>query len=222
MNRQFALSGTSQGHVSGDFDTNTGDSIFTRMTAKGVDWRVLYFVRRERGCQTVQSLASVGCACCAVLAQALGTIEHQELPSVCFVLFAGSPSFSRLGLALQDSEVSVDVPRRKHVPCLRVHRAALQLARQRHASAARCAPRRFTRGWSACFARCVYVAQLWFVAAIYNNIRANKALWESTLFVITFDEHGGFFDHVMSTRTICVLKSDVQTTGAAARCGCAR
>jgi len=32
---------------------------------------------------------------------------------------------------------------------------------------------------------------------VYNAIRANQALWESTLFICLHDEHGGFFDHVM-------------------------
>lgn len=34
------------------------------------------------------------------------------------------------------------------------------------------------------------------IADVYNAIRSNKKLWESTLFVITYDEHGGFYDHV--------------------------
>lgn len=34
------------------------------------------------------------------------------------------------------------------------------------------------------------------VANVYNAIRANDALWNSTLFVVLFDEHGGFYDHV--------------------------
>jgi phospholipase C len=34
------------------------------------------------------------------------------------------------------------------------------------------------------------------VAAVYNAIRSNDALWQSTLLVILFDEHGGFYDHV--------------------------
>jgi len=33
------------------------------------------------------------------------------------------------------------------------------------------------------------------VSEVYDAIRANAALWESTLLVITFDEHGGFYDH---------------------------
>lgn len=34
------------------------------------------------------------------------------------------------------------------------------------------------------------------IAEIYNAIRANPELWRSTLLVVFFDEHGGFYDHV--------------------------
>lgn len=34
------------------------------------------------------------------------------------------------------------------------------------------------------------------IADVYNAIRSNKDLWESTLLVVVFDEHGGFYDHV--------------------------
>lgn len=34
------------------------------------------------------------------------------------------------------------------------------------------------------------------VASVYNALRANDALWKSSLLVILFDEHGGFYDHV--------------------------
>ena len=34
------------------------------------------------------------------------------------------------------------------------------------------------------------------VADVYNAIRANEALWASTLLVVICDEHGGFYDHV--------------------------
>jgi phospholipase C len=34
------------------------------------------------------------------------------------------------------------------------------------------------------------------VADIYNALRGNRELWPSTLLVIFFDEHGGFYDHV--------------------------
>lgn len=34
------------------------------------------------------------------------------------------------------------------------------------------------------------------VADVYNALRANEDLWNSSLFVVLFDEHGGFYDHV--------------------------
>src|SRR5579863_7327967 len=34
------------------------------------------------------------------------------------------------------------------------------------------------------------------VASVYNAIRASDELWQSTLLVVLFDEHGGFYDHV--------------------------
>ena len=35
-----------------------------------------------------------------------------------------------------------------------------------------------------------------FIAAVYNAIRQNTALWESTALLIVYDEHGGIYDHV--------------------------
>src|SRR5262249_25999387 len=34
------------------------------------------------------------------------------------------------------------------------------------------------------------------IARVYNALRANSALWRTTLLVILYDEHGGFADHV--------------------------
>jgi phospholipase C len=34
------------------------------------------------------------------------------------------------------------------------------------------------------------------IADVYNAIRRNDRLWQSTLLVVFYDEHGGFFDHV--------------------------
>ncbi len=34
------------------------------------------------------------------------------------------------------------------------------------------------------------------IADTYNALRSNQPLWESTLLVILYDEHGGFYDHV--------------------------
>src|SRR5204863_9540766 len=35
-----------------------------------------------------------------------------------------------------------------------------------------------------------------FIASVYQAIKDNPALWESTLLLITYDEHGGTYDHV--------------------------
>jgi phospholipase C len=35
-----------------------------------------------------------------------------------------------------------------------------------------------------------------FIASIYNAIRKNPVLWASTALLITYDEHGGIYDHV--------------------------
>ncbi|CAB3777655.1 hypothetical protein LMG28614_00432 [Paraburkholderia ultramafica] len=35
------------------------------------------------------------------------------------------------------------------------------------------------------------------IADTYNALRSNPALWERTLLVILYDEHGGFYDHVV-------------------------
>ncbi len=34
------------------------------------------------------------------------------------------------------------------------------------------------------------------IAAVYNALRANEALWEESMLLVVWDEHGGFFDHV--------------------------
>jgi phospholipase C len=34
------------------------------------------------------------------------------------------------------------------------------------------------------------------IADVYNALRKNAGLWRSTLLVILYDEHGGFFDHI--------------------------
>jgi phospholipase C len=35
-----------------------------------------------------------------------------------------------------------------------------------------------------------------FVATVYNAIRSNAALWQNTVLLIVYDEHGGIYDHV--------------------------
>ena len=34
------------------------------------------------------------------------------------------------------------------------------------------------------------------IAQVYNALRANAPLWQSSLLVVLYDEHGGFYDHV--------------------------
>jgi phospholipase C len=36
-----------------------------------------------------------------------------------------------------------------------------------------------------------------FIATVYNAIRQNPELWESTALLIVYDEHGGIYDHVL-------------------------
>jgi phospholipase C len=36
-----------------------------------------------------------------------------------------------------------------------------------------------------------------FIAMVYNVIRTNPDLWKSTLLLVVYDEHGGFYDHVV-------------------------
>jgi phospholipase C len=40
------------------------------------------------------------------------------------------------------------------------------------------------------------------VADVYRAVTANKSLWESTLLVVVFDEHGGFYDHVVPPKAV--------------------
>ncbi len=35
-----------------------------------------------------------------------------------------------------------------------------------------------------------------FIATVYNKLRQNPALWESTALLVVYDEHGGIYDHV--------------------------
>jgi len=47
------------------------------------------------------------------------------------------------------------------------------------------------------------------IATVYNQLRANEELWQLTLFVVLYDEHGGFYDHVPPPGTIA---PDANTT----------
>jgi phospholipase C len=40
------------------------------------------------------------------------------------------------------------------------------------------------------------------IASVYNALRRNDALWQSSLLVVLYDEHGGFYDHVVPPVTV--------------------
>lgn len=40
------------------------------------------------------------------------------------------------------------------------------------------------------------------IAKVYNAVRANEPLWQKTLLVLVYDEHGGFYDHVVPPATV--------------------
>jgi phospholipase C len=40
------------------------------------------------------------------------------------------------------------------------------------------------------------------IAQVYNTLRGNETLWQNTLFVVLYDEHGGFYDHVKPEATV--------------------
>jgi phospholipase C len=40
------------------------------------------------------------------------------------------------------------------------------------------------------------------LANVYNALIANKELWQSTLLVVLYDEHGGFYDHISPPKAV--------------------
>jgi len=55
------------------------------------------------------------------------------------------------------------------------------------------------------------------IAKVYDAIRANKELWNNSLLVVIWDEHGGFYDHVPPENTVapddCGKKEDFEKLG---------
>jgi phospholipase C len=43
-----------------------------------------------------------------------------------------------------------------------------------------------------------------FLADIYNTLTSNPVRWSKTLMIVTYDEHGGFFDHLPPLAVSCV------------------
>ena len=57
-----------------------------------------------------------------------------------------------------------------------------------------------------------------FIAAVYNAIRQNATLWESTALLVVYDEHGGIYDHVpppACTPDVFVASPEATETGKA-------
>jgi len=50
------------------------------------------------------------------------------------------------------------------------------------------------------------------VASVYNALRANEKVWNSSLLLVLFDEHGGFYDYVAPPKT--VPRTTTKTSGA--------
>jgi phospholipase C len=40
------------------------------------------------------------------------------------------------------------------------------------------------------------------IANVYNALRANESLWSKSLLIVLYDEHGGFYDHVVPPKAI--------------------
>lgn len=153
-NRFFALSGTSAGCVLmpdglqhprlGEFVSQQQDTIFQRLTAKGIGWNIYFsdfpislMLVKQRG------LAALGNYRLIEHFFDAASGDEKDFPSFAFI----EPKYMA---ADQDDD---------HPP----HN--------------------------------IFKAEK-LIADVYNAIRSNDALWESTLLVITYDEHGGFYDHV--------------------------
>jgi phospholipase C len=54
-----------------------------------------------------------------------------------------------------------------------------------------------------------------FLADIYNTLISNEQRWKSTALIVTYDEHGGFFDHVppMTVPSLTIDGETFTTTG---------
>ena len=53
-----------------------------------------------------------------------------------------------------------------------------------------------------------------FLARIYNTLTSNPRLWAKTMLIVTYDEHGGFFDHEPPLPVPCTAGSTrFETTG---------
>jgi phospholipase C len=154
-NRFFALSGTSLGRTNmpndgthkadlpGYFQQNQ-DTIFDRLTEKGIHWKVYFHDVPQSWVMKHQRLphnAALYFYIREFFADARGAEE--EFPAFSFI----EPDF--MGINENDDHPPHDVMKAEKL-----------------------------------------------IADVYNALRSNADLWKSTLLVIFYDEHGGFYDHV--------------------------
>ena len=64
----------------------------------------------------------------------------------------------------------------------------------------------------------MYYGQL-FLKSVYDTLRSNDALWQSTMLIITYDEHGGFYDHVIPPIADARTRPAVLTDGVSSGIG---
>jgi phospholipase C len=154
-NRFFLLSGTSNGRVNmpedgehkvdlpGWFEQNQ-DTIFDRLTERGINWKVYFHDIPQSSVLTHQRLAHNAARYFYIdefFDDARGAEE--DFPQFSFI----EPDF--MGFRENDDHPPHDVMRAEKL-----------------------------------------------IADVYNALRANPELWHSTLFIVMYDEHGGFYDHV--------------------------
>ena len=158
MNRFFALSGTSLGHVRmptattpdeiHDYDQ---DTIFDRLSQAGVHWQVFHgglpltalHPRMLEHFLTFRGYSSMKTF------HELATGEAEAFPEFAFI----EPTY--FGEDANDQHAPCDVRRGEQL-----------------------------------------------IAEVYQALRANEELWRSTLLIVTYDEHGGYYDHVPPPATV--------------------
>lgn len=58
----------------------------------------------------------------------------------------------------------------------------------------------------------MYRGQL-FLKEVYDTLRSNEELWLKTMLIITYDEHGGFYDHVIPPVADILMRPTMATPG---------
>ena len=64
-----------------------------------------------------------------------------------------------------------------------------------------------------------YAEQL--IAAVYNAVRSGPG-WDRTLLIVTFDEHGGCYDHVAPPAAVPIGQTPPASPSTATACACRR